>query len=112
MSCKESGSSLKGPWEFMNTAAGKILAREVTSEDAPRLLQRRSFKTELWSGVSEMGGAVRPVCWWVSPPELDRLFYKELGITVCTSCSFIQLRLVLQSQTGGAGSQERNFLRL
>lgn len=64
-----------------------------------------------------MGGAVRPVCWWVSPPELDRLFYKELGITVCragtgTSCSFIQLRLVLQSQTGGAGSQERNFLRL
>lgn len=73
----------------------------------------------LSSGASsEMGGADRPVCWAVggrwgggsggSPPGLDRLFYKELRITACragtcTSCSFIQLRLVSQSQTGGAG---------
>ena len=51
----------------------------------------------------------------VSPPGMDRLFYKELRITAWragtgTSCSFIQLRLVHQSQTAGAGLQEGNFL--
>lgn len=51
----------------------------------------------------------------VFPPGLDRLFYKELRITAWragtgTSCSFIQLRLVHQSQTVGARLQERNFL--
>lgn len=44
MSCKESGSSLKGPWEFVNTAAGKIVAREVTSEDAPKTAPMKEFQ--------------------------------------------------------------------
>ena len=86
-----------------------------------RLLQWKNFKTpgqeaELWSrflrwavlsGQFAGGG--------VSRPGLDRLFYRELRITAWragtgTSCSFIQLRLVHQSQTDGAGLRERNFL--
>lgn len=105
-----------------------ITAREVTSEGAPsQELQLRNFKNpgKEHKLSSEMGGAIRPVCWgWAGgggvagggpPLGLDRLFYKKLRITARragsgTSCSLIQLRLVCQSQTCRAGSQDRNFL--
>lgn len=113
---------LKRPWELGDTVGS---LNHCQSGDIRRCYQRPlqwgNFKTpgqepELWSrflrwavlsGQFAVGG--------VSPPGLDRLFYRKLRITTWragtgTSCSFIQLRLVHQSQTVGARLQERNFL--
>lgn len=50
--------------------ASKIIAREVTSEDIPKTVPIKEFqksrqRTQALKQVSEMGSAVRPVCWGV-----------------------------------------------